>query len=207
MDFGSSEQLAATDSSKGSSAANADWSPCPASKATTWQEQLSHRSSGSPPFRGRSSTGSELGRRDVRFQEKRPCAFATGTPKELMEPSRQGQPRPDAPRCPSPQESASLLFGQFDDAFQIHLDAGFKRCLDLCVGLTVDCDVEIGADPVPALACGVRVTPKRHRDFFPGKVSFSSTINLSRPNLGVTKQVPDSVGLYTSHGAARWPMG
>ena len=202
MDSGSSEQPVATNSSKGSSAANADWSPCMARKATIWQDELSHRSSGSPLFRVRCSTGSELGSRDVRFQEKRPCALATGTLKELMEPSRQSQPRPDAPRCPSPQESASLLFGQFDDAFQIHLDAGLKRSLDLSVGLTVDCDVEIGADPVPALACGVRVTPKRHRDFFLENVPFSSFINLSRPNSEATKQVPDSVEFCTSHGVA-----
>lgn len=46
----------------------------------------------------------------------------------------------------------------------MHLDAGFKRSLDLLVGSAVDGDVEIGADPVPMIAVAVGIAPKRRHD-------------------------------------------
>lgn len=207
MAFDTRDKVAATDTLRDSSVANAESSPYLARKAMTWHRELFPRSCASPLFLDQCSTRSELGSRDVRFQEKRPCAMTTGNLKKLMDPSRQGQPRPDAPRCPSRKESPLLLLGQFDDSFQIHLDASFERCLDLCVGLTVDCDVEIGADPMPALAGGVCVTPKRHSDFFAEKAAISTLTNLSWADSEATKQRPDMIGHYTPYGGQPCHMG
>ena len=96
------------------------------------------------------------------LQEKRPCMAVTGAP-QLMDPGRDGQPRPEVPRCPPCQKSASLSLRQLGDALQVHLDADSKRRLDFLIRSTVDGNVQIGADPVPTITVTAGITPKcRH---------------------------------------------
>ena len=163
MDSVSSARDAATDSSKVLSTANADWSRLPARKATTWRGLPSRQLRASPPCRDECSAAGNSGGRDyVGFQEERPGVAVTGAP-QLMDPGQDGQPRPEVPRCPPCQESASLSLGQLGDTLQVHLDANSKRRLDFLIGSTVDGNVQIGADPVPTIAVTVGITPEcRH---------------------------------------------
>lgn len=163
MDSVSSAREAATDGSKALSTANADWSRWPARKATTWRNLRSRQLRASPPCRGAcSATGDSGGSGYVGFQKKRPCVVVTGA-LQLMDPGRDGQPRPEGPRCPPCQESASLSLRQLGDTLQVHLDADSKRRLDFLIGSTVDGNVQISADPVPTITVTVGIATKcRH---------------------------------------------
>ena len=163
MDSTSSAREAATDSSKVSSAASADWSRLLGGKARIWRQIRSRQLPANPPCRDECSDAGNSGGRDWEgFQEERPCVAVTGA-LQLMSPSRHGQPRPEVPRCPPCQESAALSLRQFGDALQVHLDADSERRLDFLVGRTIDRNVQIGADPVPTTAGTVCITPQcRH---------------------------------------------
>lgn len=160
MDSISSAREAATDGSKVLSTANADWSRWPARKATTCRDIPSRQLRASPPCRGEcSARGDSGGRGYVGFQEKRPCVVVTGA-LQSMDPSRDGQPRPEVPRCPPSQEPASLSLRQLGDTLQVHFDADSKRRLDFLIRSTVDGNVQISADPVPTISVTVGIAPK-----------------------------------------------
>lgn len=197
-----------TDGSKALSTANADWSRWPARNAPTWRDLHSRQLRASPPCRGAcSATGDSGGRGYVGFQEKRPCAVVTGA-LQLMDPSRDGQPRPELPRCPPCQESAPLCLRQLGDTLQVHLDADSERRLDFLIRSTVDGNVQISADPVPAIAVTVGITPKcRHGLYLregecahPNHYNLSSLVPRRRQALGPSDHCT------SQHGIGTWLM-
>lgn len=71
-------------------------------------------------------------------------------------------PCQSSPKMPGRFASKKLLpfrFRQFGDPFQIHLNAGFERIPGFLKGATLNGDVEVGTDCLPAVTAAVSVAP------------------------------------------------
>lgn len=206
MDSASSVREAATDSSRVSSAVSAGWSRLQARKVKIWRGIRSRQLRASPACRdGCTDAGNSGGCDYVGVQEERPCVAVTGA-LELMRPSRYSQPRPEVPRCAPCQQSAALAVRQLGDSLQIHLDADSKRRLDFLIGSTVDGKVQIGADPVPAIAATVCVTPERLHGLCVevGNGFTRSTIIYHFPVRRITQVPGRGDRCATQHGEGTW---
>lgn len=140
------------------------------------------------------------------FQRERAHVALAGA-LETMEPSRDGQRRPDAPWGSPCQEMPAFLNGQGGHTFQVHVDAGHERRNDRLERLPVNGDVEICADGVPPLAASVGITLQGNHvgSAGPWAVPHNRQINTLVLPAARETRVLDILEAWASHGGSPWP--